>query len=246
MARKHHAVLDLLALDIVSGTLTAGQDMSREAALATEFGVSRGVVREALRGLEDRGLVTIRHGRRTTVNAPDRWNVLNPEVLTAMVQAGRGATVLAEYMEMRRLLEVEAAGLAAEHATTDDLIALSNALARGRVSADRASVNSAAEQLVHEADVDFHGAIMAAAGNRVLARLTEPIRRALLAARAPVTDPQFSIEQGVPAHARILSAIASRDTDEARAAMSDHLDAVTRIIADYVQQLARDRDTNLP
>ena len=79
-----------------------------------------------------------------------------------------------------------------------------------RAAAERARTNSAAEPLYQQADIDFHRAIIRAAGNRPLARMAEPIHRALTATFAALARPQTRFERGLPEHARILEAIRGR------------------------------------
>lgn len=224
----------VLIADIVGGRLTQGEPLPREATLASQFGVSRGVARECIRGLEERGLIRVKHGRGATVNESERWRVFDPEVLSALLSSAHGTAVLGEYLECRRILEIEAVGLAAERATERDLSALSDAFARMTASADLASGNPAAEDLFHEADIAFHRTLIAATGNRALGNLAEPIHRALTAARRPLARPDRRLDRGLPEHRRILQAIAARDPEEARAAMRDHLSTVEG----YLHELA--------
>src|SRR5215210_8393296 len=144
MSRLHRHLLRVLVTDIVNGAIAAGEPLPREADLAGQFGVSRGVARECIRGLEERGLVSVKHGRGATVNPGARWDVLNRDVLAAMLEADRDALILWEYLECRRVLEIEAAGLAAERATETHLTALADAFARMTATAERAMGNPAA------------------------------------------------------------------------------------------------------
>jgi DNA-binding FadR family transcriptional regulator len=224
----------VLIADIVSGRLPEGDPLPRETALADQFGVSRGVARECMRGLEERGLVRVKHGRGATVNESGRWRVFDPEVLSGLLASAHGTAVLGEYLECRRILEIEAVGLAAERAGERDLAALSDAFARMTTSAELARANPAAEDLFHEADIAFHRTLIAATGNRALGSLAEPIHRALTAARRPLARPDRRMDRGLPEHRRILTAIAARDPEEARAAMRDHL--VT--VEGYLRELA--------
>jgi DNA-binding FadR family transcriptional regulator len=224
MSRLHRNLMRVLIGDIVGGVYPAGSALPREADLAARFGVSRGVARESLRGLEERGLVTVKHGRGATVNPDTRWDVFDPYVLAALLAGEQGAEILAEYLECRRILEIEAASLAAERATETDLVNLSDAFARMSAGAERVLGNPAAEDLFHEADVAFHQA---------LSNMTEPVHQALAAARRPLARPEHRLERGLPEHRRILAAIASRDPEEARAAMSAHLDTVERYLREY-------------
>jgi GntR family transcriptional repressor for pyruvate dehydrogenase complex len=221
----------VLIAEIVRGQLAEGASLPRETDIATQFGVSRGVARECIRGLEERGLVAVKHGRGATVNPDAAWNVFDPDVLGALLDGEEGKAILAEYLECRRILEIEAVGLAAARASERDLSALSAAFARMTASAARAAVNPAAGDLYQEADVAFHRALIAATGNRALGTMTDPIHRALAAAHR-LTRPAHTMERGLPEHRRILAAVASRDPEAARSAMHDLLATVE----DYLQE----------
>ena len=134
---------------------------------------------------------------------------------------------------------LEAASLAAERATETDLVNLSDAFARMSAGAERVRGNPAAEDLFHEADVAFHQALIAATGNRALGNMTEPVHRALAAARRPLARPEHRLERGLPEHRRILAAIAGRDPEEARAAMRAHLDTVESYLREYATSGSR-------
>jgi GntR family transcriptional repressor for pyruvate dehydrogenase complex len=219
--------------DVINGRLTPGTALPRETDLAEHFGVSRGVARECIRGLEERGLVSVKHGRGATVTPAQQWDVLDPDVLRAVLDSDESTVILREYLECRRILEIEAAGLAAERAGQEHLAVLGDAFARMSASAERARRNPAAEDLYHDADIAFHRALIAATGNRALGNLTEPIHRALSAARRPLARPDLRIERSLPEHQRILSAVAAADPDQARAAMRDHLLTVESYLQEY-------------
>ena len=238
MSRLHRELMRVLIADIVAGSPPPGEMLPREADLATQFAVSRGVARECIRGLEERRLVSVKHGRGATVNEDVEWDVFSPDVLSALLESPRGAEVLREYLECRRILEIEAAGLAAERASAESLTALAEALAQMTTSADRALTNRAAEDFYHEADIGFHRAVIFATGNKALGRMTEPIHRAFAEARRPLARPQHRLERSLPEHQRILSAIADRDAGEAREAMRAHLLTVEEYLNEYARSLA--------
>ncbi|HEX8101656.1 MAG TPA: FCD domain-containing protein [Solirubrobacteraceae bacterium] len=242
MSRLHRHLMRVLLADIASGTLVPGAALPRETDLAHQFGVSRGVARECVRGLEERGLVAVKHGRGATVRPEEDWDMFNPDVLGALLEGDRSAEVLGEYLECRRVLEIEAAALAARRATAADLAALSDALERMRASAERTPGSRAAEDLYHDADIDFHRAVIGATGNRALGRMTEPIHRALATARRPLARPDAREARSLPEHQRILSAIAAGAPDEARAAMGAHLRTVEGYLREYAEAVAADRE----
>ncbi len=223
MSRLHREAMRILIGEITSGALAEGDRLPREQDLASQFGVSRGVARECVRSLEERGLISVKHGRGATVAPASQWDVFDPDVLSALLAGERGPKVLLEYIECRRILEVEAAGLAAERADDAGLEALAAAYAEMTSAAERARVNPAAEPLYREADVAFHRAIVEAARNRALARMTVPIHRALSTTIAPLARPEHRFERGLPEHERILQAIQGGDSEAARSAMREHL-----------------------
>jgi GntR family transcriptional repressor for pyruvate dehydrogenase complex len=224
--------------EIASGRWREGDLLPRELDLAERFGVSRNVARECIRGLEERGLVFVRHGRGARVRPEHDWNRFDPDVLAALLGGPRAADVIAEYLECRRILEVEAAGLAAERAGEPELDELSEAFARMQLTAEGARDNPAGEALYREADVAFHRAVVRAACNPVLGRMTQPIHRALSETFAALARPQMRFERGLPEHERILAAIRAGDPEQARAAMRNHLLTVERYLREYGERRA--------
>jgi GntR family transcriptional repressor for pyruvate dehydrogenase complex len=210
-----------LLADIVRGTLAPESEALREADIVERFGVSRGVARECVRGLEERGLVSVKPGRGATVNPPDRWAVFDDDVVSALLGAGRDRELLGEYLECRRILEVEAVALAAVRAEDNDVATLRAALDRMEIAARRAALNRTAEDLCRGAEGTFHAAIVAATHNGALAAMVAPLWRAFAAVHR--SAPGKPLEPSFTTQRRIVDAIAHGDAGEARAAMRDHL-----------------------
>jgi GntR family transcriptional repressor for pyruvate dehydrogenase complex len=229
----------VLIADLVVSEDRAGERLPRETDLADQFGVSRGVARECLRAMEERGLVEVRHGKGATVRPLVEWDVFDPDVLGALLDSDRATEVLEQYVECRRILELEAAGLAARRARPADLTAMADALTRMEEST-RHRPSSAAEGLFHEADLAFHHALIAATGNRALGLLVNRIHGGLLTARYPLARPQYRSQRALPEHRRILAAVAQRDETAARAAMDAHLETIAGYLAEYAAQQVRD------
>lgn len=217
--------MNALIADIVTGARKEGDMLPREVDLAQQFDVSRGVARETIRALEERGLVTVKHGRGATVNEAGLWNVFDPDVLGVLLAGKDSDRILAEYLECRRILEVEAAGLAAERATEEDLDALRAALTRMEETAEEPRTANS-ERNYHEADIAFHQVLIAATANRALAVLVGRIHSALLLARFPLARPEYRVARSLPEHRRIFEAIVAGDADGARGAMNDHIDTI--------------------
>jgi GntR family galactonate operon transcriptional repressor len=235
----HREVMPVLIGEIVAGTSREGELLPKGEDLAAQFDVSVGVVRECLLGLQERGLVEVRHGHGAIVKAEGEWDRFDPDVLAALLGGPRAAEVLAEYLECRRILEVEAAGLAAERASAEAVDGVSGAFQRMRITAERARGNRAAEPRYHEADIGFHRAVIRAAGNPTLGQMAAPIHRALATTFGALARPRERFDRGLPEHERILEAIVERDADAARSAMRDHLLTVEGYLREYAARRPR-------
>ena len=223
--RLHKKVMRDLMAEMLDAPVSDQPIVLREVELAERFDVSRGVIRETLRGLEERGVVSVRHGRGATVQASEPWDVLDLDVLAVLLGSEHAGDLLVELNECRRILEVEAAAEAAERATEDDIEALWAAAARTETTAVESRAGRAGESRFLEADIEFHRLVTASAHNRVLSRMMASIQRPLATTRATGTDPR-SRPTRVVEHAKIVAAIAARDSDAARATMHEHLAGV--------------------
>jgi GntR family transcriptional regulator, transcriptional repressor for pyruvate dehydrogenase complex len=199
---------------IERGELRPGHRLPAERDLATHIGVSRPTVRAGLRALAAMGVVQSRHGSGTFI--PSGPPSLGTEALSFLA-ALHGFT-RDEMYEARRILEVGAAGLAAERATHEQIATLAEEVAGMFASMDDPRVF-----LVH--DINFHRAVAAASGNPIVASIVEMVsalyyeRRRDTAIRASDRD----LKDAADMHRRIYQAIRGRDADAARNAMHTHL-----------------------
>lgn len=204
---------------IERGALRPGDRLPAERMLAAQIGVSRPTIRAGLRTLAAMGVVQSRHGSGTYI--PAGPPVLNTDALSFLA-ALHGFT-RDEMYEARRILEVGAAGLAAERATADQIATLAEEVANLFASMDDPRLF-----LVH--DINFHRGVAAASGNPIVASLVEMVsalyyeRRRETAARASESDLRDAAEM----HRRIYQAIRARAVDQARRAMHDHLIQASR------------------
>ena len=214
--RLHAHVVDVLVRAIVSGELAPGSLLPTEPEMSAQFGVSRAVVREALRVLGAKGLIDVRHGSGTRATPPDRWDTLDPVVLAELRGRGPGAVVLRDLLEARTIIECEVAALAAVRADVAERAALSDALAVMRSALDN-------PPRFVTGDSAFHLTLLRAARNRVLERMTQPMHELLSYAQALTDAIPGVLARALSDHERIADAVARRDPDGARAAMRDHL-----------------------
>lgn len=214
--RLHHAVVDTLVFDIVSGAYPAGSLLPAEPELAGRFVVSRAVVREAMRVLDGKGLIDVRQGSGTRVTPPDRWDPLDPSVLAALRGRASAGPVLRDLLEARSIVECEVAALAAERATGNDRDALGAAIATMRASLD------APERFV-TGDSAFHLSLLYAARNRVLERMAQPMHELLSFSQALTDAIPGVLTRALAEHEAIAAAVSRRDPAGAREAMRTHL-----------------------
>lgn len=210
------AVLTALREAIEAGEYAVGDRLPSEAALVRDYGVSRPVVREALRGLQALGLTESHSGRGTFVISSSAAD--NPVF---------GPYSARDLLEVRRHVEVPAAGYAAERHSEDDLDGLRDLLERME-GADDDAVWVALDSL-------FHIAIAQASTNPVFGKVIEEIREALAAQSALLNKLDDTRRHASDAeHRLIVEAIASGSSETAQAAMSAHLDRVDHTLDDIV------------
>jgi DNA-binding FadR family transcriptional regulator len=213
---------DVLAARIAAGEWPVGSPLPGEHALATELGVGRSTVREAVRALAARGLVRARQGAGVFVTAttptPD-WDDL-------LVR-----TRVADVVEARVAIEVQAARLAAARRTPADVDALRAALEVRHEAEVAAAVDDGAYV---DADLGFHAAVVEASHNPVLVELfaafAPRVRTAMLEllALAGMGSPHHHDQD---AHVAIARAVEEREPDVAAAAASEHLHGVLEALA---------------
>ncbi|MEV0290319.1 FadR/GntR family transcriptional regulator [Kribbella sp. NPDC050820] len=215
-----------LARYIEAADLRPGDQLPGETTLAAEFGVSRSVVREAIRDLAGKGVVQVSNGRRAIIR-PVEIGPLQ-DFFDRATLMGSDDTVL-ELMEVRRGLENVSATLAATRRSSSDVARLKE-LARAMAA------NIDNEDRYVDLDVEFHVQITKAAGNVMLGLLVESVREAVRGAVQRGMRPrrEHSEREHVQRlHEKVLRAIIDGDAEAARQAMNRHFDvAIATINAD--------------
>jgi GntR family transcriptional repressor for pyruvate dehydrogenase complex len=199
---------------VASGEWQPGMRLPREADLANQLGLSRNSLREAVRALSLARVLEVRQGDGTYVSSLEPGELLEPTLSATHLLRGR--TVL-ELFEVRRLLEPEAAAVAARRARADIIAALRVELDRMIAAGDRA------DELV-EADAAFHDVIARAPGNEVLRALLRSLSTRTVRARLwhGLAD-RNALDVARAEHERIYEAIAAGDADLAHAAALLHI-----------------------
>ncbi|MFB9630941.1 FadR/GntR family transcriptional regulator [Nonomuraea helvata] len=205
------ALIAVLENRILMGHWAAGVRLPSERDLATEFAVSRPVIREVLRALQERGLIEVSPQRGSFVRRYTAENLMRP-----MYLAARAAGVTArQLMRARVMLETEAAGLAAVNATKRDRTDLLRVHQLFALSGD---VHARAR-----VDLTFHETIARASGNPVIHMMFTSIQDLTYGLMLRSLSDREVREAGEPLHTVILEHILDRDPDGAREAMRRHL-----------------------
>jgi len=208
---------------ITTGELKAGDKLPNERELAETAGISRTSVREALRELELRGLISRKPGRGTLVEDQSR-----PEFHAGMLGSmDPSQRMLHEVMDLRAVIEPPMAERAALRARAGELSALLQPLelAEAELRRDEPSMH-----LLVRLDVEFHTAVAQLTHNPMLVRLLDVTNEWMAPSRQSAHQTMARIGRSVAAHRRIYEAIRAHRPDEAREAMSGHIHEVSDAI----------------
>jgi len=219
---------------IVEGQLAPGAKLPPERELAEQMGVSRTVVREAVRILAARGLVETRHGVGTTVRALTSQHVVAPLGLYLRAQ-GNGPISFQDLHQVRSILELEIASIAAETATDEEIAQLR------RVFESMVAAKEDVD-LLAERDTEFHRTLARMTHNPLLFVLIDSIRELLREYIARVTIYLNPDEDNIRLHEMLLERIEARDAEGARAAMHENLEQMRKNTELYTQLAAQRED----
>ncbi|WP_083802175.1 FadR/GntR family transcriptional regulator [Micromonospora sp. ATCC 39149] len=211
------AVTGELVKRIVRGAHPSGTPLPPEPALCAAFSVSRTVVREAVKILQEKGLVQIRQGSGTIVTPPSMWNMLDELVLAATLAEDDTLAILDDLVVTRRVLESDMANVAARLADQETLDRL-------RALVDRMDELVDDHVTYHEHDRAFHDVIMQASGNRIARGVVRALESQVInTARYMGRSERALCVASNLGHRRIYERIAAHDPDGASEAMFTHI-----------------------
>lgn len=210
---RHQLAVEDVGKSIVRGNLLPGEDVD-PVGMEETFGVSRTVIRDALRVLVEKGLVEARPGLGTRVRPRVEWNLLDRDVLRWEYEERADDQFLSDLAEVRAVIEPAGARLAAERRSEDDLVALRDAAA----ILSRAEVHTAEAV---EADLAFHRALLVASHNELLQHMELVIEPGLHARNLAVHSHsgQERWAEVVEQHLEVLRAVEARRGTAAERAM---------------------------
>lgn len=221
MARRYEDVMHELVDAIVGGDYAEGERLPSLDALRRRFGAGRDVLREALRGLEERGLIAVHPGRGQSVRQREHWDIRSPDVFLSCVARGPEPSLLDDTIEARAAVEREAAEHVCRRAPDGDLGLLAGHVEEMERALDPATERTfgAGDPLV-AADAWFHRTLAQLSGNPALANLVAPLHvplATLRRARAPDRDRTLVLH-----HRRMLEGLSSREAELAHASIDGY------------------------
>jgi GntR family transcriptional regulator, transcriptional repressor for pyruvate dehydrogenase complex len=214
-------VADQLQQLIVEGQIKPGERLPTERELGQTFQVSRTVIREAIRAMEARGLVESKTGSGTYVRAINGEDVSNSLGMYISTHQGQVFS-LESLMEVRRVLEIQMAALAAQRASEQDIRSLEATLDHMCQSRGEASAFS-------RWDLNFHLQLAQASGNPLFGILIEPLTEAFLQLIWTGSTSPGAAEEACDFHRAILEKVKAKDAQGAAESMRAHLDQSQRV-----------------
>jgi GntR family transcriptional repressor for pyruvate dehydrogenase complex len=226
--KVYEQIAEQLLGQIGSRHLRPGDPLPPERELTESFGVGRSSIREALRMLESQGVITSANGGTFVVAQAS--NPLNSSLRLVFTLDDRAG--IHDLFELRRIIDCEAAALAAERRTDAHLAEMNEAIAE---MDEALRADSQGDRFI-DADLRFHLAVAEATGNRMLLHSVQAVRDVVRRALMTVFFIPHSPESAVVEHRAVRAAIADGDAARAREAMRDHL---TRVETDVEKGVVR-------
>ncbi|HKB55231.1 MAG TPA: FadR/GntR family transcriptional regulator, partial [Ramlibacter sp.] len=196
----HGNTVDHLGAAIVSGRYPAGSSIPPEPKLCEELGVSRTVIRESVKSLVAKGLVSTGPKVGTRVLPEDKWNWFDPDVILWKSRGGLTREFLRDLRDLRRVLEPAAVRMAAERATAADLAEIQAAFAAMQQSIDQRGDYVAC-------DLRFHQGLLRASHNRMIVQMNKVLGALLRTSFEISTSRKDGPRSSLPLHRAVLSAV---------------------------------------
>jgi len=212
--RIHGSIARRLGIAIVSGHYQPGQVLDGEIAASDQLQISRTAYREAVRILAAKGLVEARPKTGTRVSPQSKWHLLDPDVLSWIFENEPDESLIVSLFELRKIVEPEAASLAARRRSDLHLRAMSEAL-------EAMAEHGLGVEEGRIADQNFHSALLDASGNPFLSCLTSGVAAAIAWTTIFKQRNSPLRRDPIPDHQRVFDAIVAADGDAAHQAMAD-------------------------
>lgn len=203
--------LDHLGLAIVSGRYPPGTSVPPEPILCEELGVSRTVVREAVKSLVAKGLLSTGPKVGTRVLPSQQWNWFDPDVIVWQSHAGLTREFLRDLQELRRVMEPAAVRIAAQRRTDADIAEVEDAFA-----GMKRAVEHGGDYVSH--DLRFHQGLLRACHNRMIVQMSKALAALLRTSFEISTSRKGGPRESLPLHRAVLDAVIAGDAERAEQA----------------------------
>ncbi|SAL76850.1 FadR/GntR family transcriptional regulator [Caballeronia telluris] len=235
MATLHRQVLNRMGEQICSGKFAPGEILPAEPVLAEQMQVSRITIRETMKSLSAKGMLEVRRRYGTIVLPRSQWQLFDPDVITWRARAGTlDPGLIEDLMELRLIIEPNAARLAAKRATDDDR----KAVRRAYKAMERA-VAGHGEYV--PADLAFHGAILTACHNQFVQQMQNALSAILRTSFELSSEIAGGPARSLPMHEALCIAIEKGDPKAAEQAV---LTLIRRAEKDFEDRAALNSTVN--
>jgi DNA-binding FadR family transcriptional regulator len=228
----HGNTVDHLGEAVVAGRYAVGAALPPEPLLCAELGVSRTVVREAVKSLVAKGLISTGPRVGTRVMPEEHWNWFDPDVVAWQSKAGLTPGFLRDLQDLRRVVEPAAMRLAAERASAQDIAGLEAAFA-GMTQA----VHRGGDYITH--DLRFHQGLLRASGNRMLQQMSKVLGALLRTSFELSTSRPDGPRSSLHLHRAVLDAVIAHQPDAAETAIRLLIDAAHEDIEEVLASRRR-------
>ena len=222
--KLYQYIVDEIGQRIIRGKYHTEDVLPTEDQLSSELQVSRGVLREAIKVLTQKGLIQTRPRVGTQVLPRENWNLFDPDVLVWRLQIEDKTTFLKNVTEVRRMIESEAARQAARRATRSEVADIRDTLSQMQ------TILSDGNQYVYDdylsLDILFHSKILRASHNDLLSQIGSTVRNAVHKARESDSSDIGVQKESLPFHVAIVNGIDQKDPEAAYKASQEMFDNV--------------------
>ena len=228
----HGNTVDHIGEAIVAGRYGVGASIPPEPVLCLELGVSRTVVREAVKSLIAKGLMTTGPKVGTRVLSEEHWNWFDPDVIIWQSKAGLTPEFLRDLQDLRRVVEPAAMRLTAERATAKDIAEVEEAYA-----GMKRAVEGGGDYVTF--DLRFHQGLLRACGNRMLVQMSKALGALLRTSFEISTRRKDGPRNSLPLHREVLDAVIAHNPDRAEKAIRVLIDGARTDIEEVLSSRRR-------
>lgn len=235
----HGNTVDFLGEAIVAGRYAVGVSIPPEPLLCEELGVSRTVVREAIKSLAAKGLIHTGPKVGTRVLEAEQWNWFDPDVIAWQSKAGLSSGFVRDLQDLRLVVEPAAVKLAAQRATPEDLVDIEAAFA-----GMKKAVEQGGDYVTY--DLRFHQGLLRASHNRMLVQMSKVLSALLRTSFEISTSKKDGPHNSLAMHRALLDAVIAHQPDAAETAIRVLIDSAKKDIEEVLAKRRRLPSLNNP